>query len=315
MPPKKHALGKALKRSNLREQQQRKQQDLNDKKQREGINVDGKAGNRSVTEVSDLQALVDKAAAENEQFAIEKQYNVVYNKKAVTTVTEMSNEQLEEIRQKYKLVVPRRPEWNKEMSAEELDQLEQKTFMDWKKKLYELQNESKLLVTPYEKNIEFWRQLWRTCEQADLVLQIVDGRDPLFYYSTDLEEYVDELGGKKCGILVNKADLMTDEQRECWLRYFDEHGIRVIFYSALKENKMMEKIVGKEKVGGRRRGKKKGQQFDLEMDEDIEREMMELKEIENEMKMMKKPMGKKQQRRMKEREKEMRMLNKYEDED
>ncbi|KAL7715667.1 CP-type G domain-containing protein [Entamoeba marina] len=252
MPPKKHQLGKSLKRSNARIRH------LEGTKQMEGIHVDGKAGSKSVTEASDLQELVDNAAAMNKAFLVEKQYNIVYNKKAITTVTEKSNEELEEIRKKYALIVPRRPKWDKEMKPEELDAIEQKTFSEWKRQLYDLQNESKLLLTPYEKNIEFWRQLWRTVEQSDLVLQIVDGRDPLFYYSTDLVNFVNELGGKKSGILINKADLMTDHQREIWLDYFNQRGIRVLFYSALKENKREEANAPKQEVvkHKRRRAKK-----------------------------------------------------------
>ncbi|EDR24511.1 hypothetical protein, conserved [Entamoeba dispar SAW760] len=274
MPPKKQQLGKALKRANVRERQQRRKQDLEGKKQMEGIHVDGKAGSQSVTEASDLQELVDNAAAINEAFAVEKQYNVVYNKKAITTVTEMSNEELEEIRKKYALIVPRRPAWTPDMTAEELDRVEQKSFMEWKKQLYELQNESKLLLTPYEKNIQFWRQLWRTCEQSDVILQIVDGRDPLFYYSTDLVKYVEELEGRKCGILINKADLMTDEQRAMWLKYFDERGIRVIFYSALKENKLAEAAINKEEKVRKTR-KRRGQQEVFDLDQ-IQKEKKEI---------------------------------------
>lgn len=36
-------------------------------------------------------------------------------------------------------------------------------------------------VSPYEKNFEVWRQLWRVVERSHLIIQIVDCRDPLFY--------------------------------------------------------------------------------------------------------------------------------------
>jgi large subunit GTPase 1 len=38
-----------------------------------------------------------------------------------------------------------------------------------------------LRITPYEKNIEVWRQLWRVLERCDIAIQIVDGRNPLLY--------------------------------------------------------------------------------------------------------------------------------------
>jgi large subunit GTPase 1 len=46
--------------------------------------------------------------------------------------------------------------------------------------LQESANEGKK-VTPFEKNIEVWRQLWRVLERSDLVCQIVDARNPLLY--------------------------------------------------------------------------------------------------------------------------------------
>jgi hypothetical protein len=52
-----------------------------------------------------------------------------------------------------------------------------------------LEEEEKLVMTPFEKNLEVWRQLWRVLERSDYIFQVVDARDPLFYRSTDLEAY------------------------------------------------------------------------------------------------------------------------------
>ena len=49
-------------------------------------------------------------------------------------------------------------------------------------------------------------------------------------------------------ILVNKADLLTREQRGIWARYFQKQGIRAVFWSALAEADRLEAL---EKVGGR----------------------------------------------------------------
>lgn len=75
-----------------------------------------------------------------------------------------------------------------------------------------------LVLTPFEKNIEFWRQLWRVIERSDVVVQIVDARNPLLFRCEDLERYVKEVNEEKENlILVNKADFLSDEQR-CILR-------------------------------------------------------------------------------------------------
>ena len=88
-------------------------------------------------------------------------------------------------------------------------------------------------MTPFERNIEVWRQLWRVIERSDLVVQIVDARHPLMFRSEDLENYVKEVDPKKRNLLlVNKADMMTLSQRESWADYFEEVGINYKFFSA-----------------------------------------------------------------------------------
>ena len=42
-------------------------------------------------------------------------------------------------------------------------------------------SEKSLTVTPFEKNIEVWKQLWRVVERSDLLIQIVDARNPLLF--------------------------------------------------------------------------------------------------------------------------------------
>jgi large subunit GTPase 1 len=81
--------------------------------------------------------------------------------------------------------------------------------------------------------LELWRQLWRVLERSDIVVQIVDSRNPLLFRSADLEKYASEFDPpKKCVLLVNKADLLSRQQIEIWRRYFDEHNIKAIFWSA-----------------------------------------------------------------------------------
>lgn len=51
---------------------------------------------------------------------------------------------------------------------------------------------------------------------SDMIVQIVDARNPLLFRCEDLESYVRELSPdnlKVNVILVNKADLLTEKQR------------------------------------------------------------------------------------------------------
>ena len=89
---------------------------------------------------------------------------------------------------------------------------------------YRLQDEMGLMLTPFERNIEVWRQLWRVVERSHLIVQIVDARNPLRFRCDDLESYVKSVEGvegehgsgpghRKTLLLINKADLLTARQR------------------------------------------------------------------------------------------------------
>ncbi|ABP01001.1 predicted protein, partial [Ostreococcus lucimarinus CCE9901] len=131
------------------------------------------------------------------------------------------------------LSVPRRPAWTHEMRAEEVDENERRGFLEWRRALAAVEEDSRCSLTPFEKNLEIWRQLWRVCERSDVVVQVVDARDPLFYRCEDLEAYVKELNpGKATMLLLNKADLLSKELRRAWAEYFNAKGISFLFWSA-----------------------------------------------------------------------------------
>lgn len=133
------------------------------------------------------------------------------------------------------LTIPRRPKWTKDTTPDELHANENKSFLEWRRDLAILQEKEGLLMTPYERNIEFWRQLWRVIEKSDVVVQIVDARNPLLFRSEDLENYVREVDPNKQNLLLlNKADFLTEEQRVGWANYFDKLNIRVAFFSAIE---------------------------------------------------------------------------------
>ncbi|CAM9747303.1 unnamed protein product [Phaeothamnion confervicola] len=133
------------------------------------------------------------------------------------------------------LSVPRRPQWTEEMSPEELDRLERESFLAWRRAIAEAEEArgSTFRVTPFEKNLEVWRQLWRVLERSDLVVQIVDARNPLFFYSEDLHAHAAELKPPRATlVLMNKSDFLTARQRHAWVTYFCGRGWPCLFFSA-----------------------------------------------------------------------------------
>jgi large subunit GTPase 1 len=153
---------------------------------------------------------------------------------------------------KDRLRVPRRPPWTKSLTPAQLDRQERDAFLDWRRSLAMLSEQENLLLTPFERNIEVWRQLWRVLERSHLVVQIVDARNPLRFRCEDLERFILEIEGpegekgsgpgrRKPLLLVNKADLLTREQRRQWAVYFEKEGIDFAFYSAATATAIQQK--------------------------------------------------------------------------
>lgn len=49
---------------------------------------------------------------------------------------------------------------------------ERSSFLVWRRELANVEEEEKLLLTPFEKNLEVWRQLWRVLERSDIIVQV-----------------------------------------------------------------------------------------------------------------------------------------------
>lgn len=210
----------------------------------------GRLNLQSVTEESSFQEFLRTAELAGTEFQAEKLNIQFVNPKSNVGLLSKSEREAAEkkhIDKKDLLKIPRRPKWTTETTAEDLHLQENQSFLEWRRGLAMLQEEEGILMTPYEKNLEFWRQLWRVVEKSDVIVQIVDARNPLLFRSEDLEKYVKEVSPDKMNmILINKADFLTDEQRRIWASYFDKENMKVAFYSATlateENNKLLEEI-------------------------------------------------------------------------
>jgi large subunit GTPase 1 len=193
---------------------------------------------RSVTEQAALDEFLSTAELAGTDFTAEKMNNVkiIHTDQRNPYLLSAAEERAAVGKQKAhrdRLTVPRRPKWDSTTTPEQLDRAERDSLLDWRRGLAELQENNDLLLTPFERNLEVWRQLWRVIERSDLVVQIVDARNPLLFRSDDLERYVKDVDPRKENLLlVNKADMLTLEQRQAWADYFEEAGISYKFFSA-----------------------------------------------------------------------------------
>jgi len=208
---------------------------------------------RSVTEQAALDEFLSTAELAGTDFTAEKMNNVkiIHTDQKNPYLLSAAEERAAVGKQKAhkdRLTVPRRPHWDSTTTPEQLDRMERDSLLEWRRGLAELQENNDLLMTPFERNLEVWRQLWRVIERSDLVVQIVDARNPLLFRSEDLERYVKDVDPRKENLLlVNKADMLTLEQRKAWADYFQEAGISYKFFSAslakeLNEARDLEEI-------------------------------------------------------------------------
>ncbi|XP_011870901.1 PREDICTED: large subunit GTPase 1 homolog [Vollenhovia emeryi] len=195
----------------------------------------GRLNLQSVTEESSFQEFLSTAELAGTEFHAEKLNIKFVNASSGGLLSKSEKERVLEMQERCKSLVkiPRRPEWNSCTNAQELHTLEKEAFLEWRRHLATLQEAQGLILTPYERNLQFWRQLWRVVERSDVIVQIVDARNPLLFRCEDLERYVKEINPDKLNmILLNKADFLTDEQREAWAKYFTDINVQVAFFSA-----------------------------------------------------------------------------------
>ncbi|PNW75595.1 hypothetical protein CHLRE_12g533050v5 [Chlamydomonas reinhardtii] len=76
----------------------------------------------------------------------------------------------------------------------------------------------------------FYKEFRRVVELSDVIIQVLDARDPLACRCPDVERYIRSTNpNKKIILLLNKMDLVPREVGERWLKYFREELPAVAF--------------------------------------------------------------------------------------
>eukprot|EP00299_Pterocystis_sp_00344_P018979 c9452_g1_i2.p1 GENE.c9452_g1_i2~~c9452_g1_i2.p1 ORF type:complete len:434 (+),score=119.82 c9452_g1_i2:53-1354(+) len=254
-------LGKALRNNKAR--QRPHQQQLKQFTSDPSVEIKEASKLRSVTEQGALEEFLTNAVLSEANFTAERNQAVLITpdiaapslspsvpQNASTTV-EIAGNWVKASEAGEFAQIPRRPEWDTNTTPEELDHNERLAFLEWRRNLSQLEETSQLLMTPFEKNVEVWRQLWRVVERSDVVVQLVDARNPLLFRSKDLEKYVNEVDPSKRNLLlINKADLLTPELMESWCSYFRSEGIDFVFFSAMIEQAKVDQTISKAEANG-----------------------------------------------------------------
>ncbi|KFV95608.1 Guanine nucleotide-binding protein-like 3, partial [Fulmarus glacialis] len=155
---------------------------------------------------------------------------------------EQRKQRLEELKQKQKL--------NRQKEHEKKRKLEAKknaAKIKEKAEGKESSGKSKTKTNkPLDKNSKksFCRELKKVIEASDVVLEVLDARDPMGCRCPQLEQAVTCSGGdKKLLLVLNKIDLVPKENLEKWLNYLKKEFPTVAFKSAtlMKDRTMFTK--------------------------------------------------------------------------
>ncbi|BHF71245.1 large subunit GTPase 1 [Sparganum proliferum] len=199
---------------------------------------------KSITEQTSLQEFLQTANLSNVDFSAQKlDVRVISKAELVGTISQAERcrrQQLVE-ENKHCLTILKRPKLVAGMSPRDVINAEQEAYLAWRRELARVEHIDGIVVTPYEKNLDIWRQLWQVVERSDVLVQVVDARQPLLFLSESLTKYVEEVDPRKRTlVLFNKADLLTDEQRAAWADYLESTGVRGLFFSALDQSQRLK---------------------------------------------------------------------------
>lgn len=115
------------------------------------------------------------------------------------------------------IAIPVRPDWTG-LTPAQLEENEVKYFNHWLESIYSQYGESRL--NHFEHNLEVWRQLWRVSERSDILLVVVDSRQPILNFPPSLYQYITHTLHKPMVLVLNKIDLIPTPVVQQWLDYF-----------------------------------------------------------------------------------------------
>ncbi|NXS00279.1 GNL3 protein, partial [Oxylabes madagascariensis] len=155
---------------------------------------------------------------------------------------EQRKQRLEELKQKQKLNRQKEHEKKRKLEAKK-NAATIKEKAEGKESSGKSKGKTKKLLNKNSKK-SFCRELMKVLEASDVVLEVLDARDPMGCRCPQLEQAVTCSGGnKKLLLVLNKIDLVPKDNIEKWLNYLKKEFPTVAFKSAtMMKDKTMEQV-------------------------------------------------------------------------
>jgi len=82
----------------------------------------------------------------------------------------------------------------------------------------------------------YYREFRKVINNADVVLEVLDARDPLGSRCTEVEQAVMAQSGKRLVLVINKADLVPRENLQAWVKYLRKEYPTIAFKASTQNS-------------------------------------------------------------------------------
>jgi ribosome biogenesis GTPase A len=118
------------------------------------------------------------------------------------------------------------------LTPQQYRDIEENTFHKWLEAIYTQYSPTQL--NHFEHNLYVWKQLWLCCESSDIILIIIDARNPLFHFNSHLYSYIVKDLKKPFVLVLNKIDLLPIHITLGFKSYLERTfpGVHVVLFSS-----------------------------------------------------------------------------------